>query len=195
MKIEINNLPELLADLIKKSGKTRQEIQKDTNLSNSTLTRLCSRTHGMQKHTAKVLNDYFEVPYFINYQIKNGVCVHSNIIKLNKQANKFNPGDNVLNLFNKNIFIITDIVFNKSKQEWMYKYHNEWIEEFYLKEINLEEPKITLESIASAEMEFEIPQIEVTPEESINQTIEKIDDKDSIKSILKDVVTRLIELV
>lgn len=223
MEIKINDLPELLTELIKKSGKTKQQIQRDVNLSNSTLSRLCNRHHGMQKSTAKILNDYFEVPYFVSYQIINGTCVHSNVIVPNNKGNKYKPGINVMNLFNRNIFIVTDVKFNKATQEWMYKYNNEWIEEYYLKEVILKEPKPvdtpnlkdmeelnTLDEIldevllgkepidtqeGSIPNDFVIPQIEITPEESIQSSIEKIDDKDSIKNILRDVVTRLINLL
>ena len=199
MQININDLPELLTDLIKKSGKTKQQIQDAVGLSNSTLSRLCNRRHGMQKSTAKVLNDYFEVPYFVNYQIKDGVCVHSDVIVQNNKRNKFNPGDTVMNLFNRNIFMVTEIKFNKATQEWMYKHNNEWVEELYIKGVNLEpksnEIKEEKEMKIIHEPLFEIPQIEVTPEETIKDSIEKINDKDSIKSILKDVITRLIELL
>lgn len=223
MQIKVNDLPELLTELINKSGKLRQQIQKETKLSNSTLARICNRTHGMQKNTAKILNDYFEVPYFISYQIKNGVCVHSNIIKPNKNANKFNPGDNVMNLFNKNIFMVTDVKFNKVTQEWLYKYNNEWVEEFYLKKVTLESKpngnniksvdtpsikdmenmnnldeildEVLLEKEEEVKPKYTIPQFEITPEEAITGSIEKINDKDSIKSILKDVMVRLIELL
>lgn len=231
MEIKINDLPELLTELIKKSGKTKKEIQDAVGLSNSTLSRLCNRHHGMQKSTAKLLNDYFEVPYFTSYQIKNGTCVHSDVIVPNNKGNKYAPGCNVMNLFNRNIFMVTDIKFNKAKQEWLYKYNSEWIEEQYLKEIVLKEPslkdmenlnnldkiidKVLLEKepidipngndikLIKEEKEmkiapkplFEIPQFEVTPEEAIKDSIEKIDDKDSIKNILKDVVVRLINLL
>lgn len=199
MQININDLPELLTDLIKKSGKTKQAIQDAVGLSNSTLSRLCNRRHGMQKSTAKVLNDYFEVPYFVSYQIKDGICVHSDVITLNNRRNKFNPGDTVMNLFNRETFMVTEIKFNKTKQEWMYLLNNQWIEELYIKGVNLEpksnEIKEEKEMKIIHEPLFEIPQIEVTPEETIKDSIEKIDDKDSIKSILKDVITRLIELL
>lgn len=231
MEIKINDLPELLIDLINKSGKTKQKIQEDVGLSNSTLSRLCNRRHGMQKSTAKVLNDYFEVPYFTSYRIINGTCIHSDVIVPNYKGNKFNPGDTIMNLFNRKTFMVTEIKFNKTKQEWMYLLDNQWVEEFYIKGINLETKPIKKESdlkdlenldeiidrvLLGKEPidtpnedaisytpedtmihsdEFVIPQFEVKPEESIKESIEKLDDKDSIKNILKDVVTRLINLL
>lgn len=230
MEIKINDLPEMLTELINKSGKTKQKIQEDVGLSNSTLSRLCNRSHGMQKSTAKVLNDYFEVPYFTSYRIKNGKCIHSDVVTPNYKGNKFNPGDTVMNLFNKMTYMVTEIKFNKSTQEWMYLLDNQWVEEFYIKGITLEsklikEVKSDLKDLENLDEiidrvllgepidtpkpevidtpedtminsdEFIIPQFEVKPEESIKESIEKLDDKDSIKSILKDVMIRLINLL
>lgn len=210
MEIKLQDLPKILENLIKKSGKLKRDLCKELNIGDSTLWRITTSQRGMSKPIAKLFNDYFEVPYFTPYQVKDGIFEAITTVSKCKTSNKFKPGNTVLNLLNQSKFIVTEIKFNKSKQEWVYLYNSEWIEEFYLKDTKLVSiTEITpeeyvqqakeIDTLDKDEIEepkeFVIPQIKYTPEESIKESIEKIDNKDSIKSILTDVVTRLINLL
>lgn len=211
--MELKELPQYLKKLIKGTRKTQMIISEELNIGHATLSRVLSGKQSMSKSMAKRFNDYFEVAIFYPYKIDKGNNFIPNFVIKNNRANKFNPGDTILNLLNKNTYNISEIKFNKKLQEWIYLLDNQWVEEFYIKEINLDEPKpidtleseiidtfkpitpYTSEENTTASDAFEIPQIKITPKENVMQSIEKINDKDSIKDILKDVVTRLINLL
>ena len=207
LKIELTDLPGLLKNHIKKSGLSATAIAPKIGLGHATISRLINSQQGMSSHTCKALNDFFEVAYFTPYKIKNDQFIPLDIVS-NGISNKFNKGDTVLNLLDHQLYEVKDV--KNIKKKWMYLIHDKFIEEFFLKGVeapsiedtfedkfNIQDyicPHTFMEDNESKE-EFVIPQFKVEPKESINQTIEKIDDKDSIKAILTDVVTRLINLL
>lgn len=206
LKLELTDLPGLLKTHIKKSGMSATTIAQKIGLGHATISRLINSQQGMSSKTCKILNDFFEVAYFTPYKIKNDQFIPLDIVS-NSISNKYNKGDTVLNLLDHQMYEIKDV--KNIKKKWMYLIHDKYVEEFFLKGVNapsVEEtfedkfniqecPHTFMEDNESKEEEFIIPQIKVTPEESIKDSIEKIDNKDSIKLILKDVVTRLINLL
>lgn len=197
LKINLTDLPRLLKQQIKESGMSATAIAPKLGLGHATISRLINAQQGMSSTTCKILNDFFEVAYFTPYKIKNGEYIPMDILSKNL-SNKFNKGDTVLNLLDHQLYEVKDV--KNIKKKWMYLIHDKYIEEFFLKGVEAPSVEVTFEdkfvpkTMDSTE-EFIIPQIKITPEEAIKESIEKIDNKDSIKSILTDVVTRLINLL
>ena len=213
LKLSLADLPGLLKQQIKKSGMSATSIAPKLGLGHATISRLINAQQGMSSKTCKVLNDFFEVAYFTPYKVKDNQFIPTDIVS-NGISNKFNKGDTVLNLLDHQLYEVKDV--KNIKKKWMYLIHDKFIEEFFLKGVEAPsveetfEDKFAIKPMDSAELptedyneilakepteEFVIPQFEITPEESIKDSIEKIDDKDSIKAILRDVVVRLINLL
>lgn len=213
LKLSLADLPGLLKQQIKKSGMSATSIAPKLGLGHATISRLINAQQGMSSKTCKVLNDFFEVAYFTPYKIKDNQFIPTDIVS-NGISNKFNKGDTVLNLLDHQIYEVKEV--KNIKKKWMYLIHDKFIEEFFLKgveapsiedtfedkflktpvEITVSAEKLPIEDYTEEPTEeFVIPQFKVEPEDTIKESIEKIDNKDSIKSILTDVVTRLINLL
>lgn len=214
LKLSLADLPGLLKQQIKKSGMSATSIAPKLGLGHATISRLINAQQGMSSKTCKVLNDFFEVTYFTPYKIKNDQFIPTDIVS-NGLSNKFNKGDTVLNLLDHQLYEVKDV--KNIKKKWMYLIHDKFIEEFFLKGVDAPSVEETFEDkfldttadytevIAKEPIkkaldipdgnDFIIPQIKITPEESIKDSIKHLEDKDSIKSILTDVVTRLINLL
>lgn len=139
----LNSLPFLLQKLCDEHHKTVRQVAIAAEVGESTLYRFVQGQSGLQSHTAKALNHYFEVDAFQQCIYKDGNLIKTTAKpkKYNK-ANLYNVGDVVKNLHDRMIKSIIKVKFNKEKQCWEYLLvgEQEYIEEQYLKGVRA--PKI-----------------------------------------------------
>lgn len=142
MQLELKDLGICLQKLIKDSGKTLDTISKESGVSLATLSRASRNERGMQPQTARKLNKYFKVPYFVGYQDKDGTLIPSPK-QVNKSANIYNVGDTVMSYYDHEYYNVQEIKY--IKYDWHYYIGNEWVAEEYLElapvvKANIEEP-------------------------------------------------------
>lgn len=140
MNIALEDLGKCLQKLIKDSGKTLDTISKESGVSLATLSRSARGERGMQPQTARKLNKYFKVPYFVGYQDKNGTLTLSPK-QVNKSANAYNIGDTVMSYYDHEYYNVQEIKY--IKYDWHYLIGNDWIAEEYLELAPVVEAKPT----------------------------------------------------
>lgn len=140
----LNSLPFLLQKLCDEKGKTIRQVALSSDIGESTLYRFVQGQSGLQNHTARALNHYFETDAFQPCIYRNGNLIASTSKpKKCTAANLYNVGDVVKNLHDRMIKSIIKVKFNKEKQCWEYLLVGEqdYIEEQHLKGVKV--PKIT----------------------------------------------------
>lgn len=139
----LNSLPALLQKLCDEKGKTIRQVALDAGIGESTLYRFAQGQSGLQNHTAKALNHYFETDAFQPCVYRNGNLIASTSKpKKCTAANLYNVGDVVKNLHDRTFKSIIKVKFDKEKQTWIYLLAGEqdYIEEQHLKGVKV--PKI-----------------------------------------------------
>lgn len=108
-----------LTDLIKETSISRAELSEKTGLSLSTIYRLTSGQIRMLYKHAKILNRFFRTACF-NPEEPNGEystygAKQSNVL------NEFKVGQKVIDLYNGETRVISEVYYNKSRSEWRYR--------------------------------------------------------------------------
>jgi hypothetical protein len=136
----LNSLPFLLQKLCDEKGKNVRQVALSAGIGESTLYRFAQGQSGLQNHTAKALNHYFETDAFQQCIYRDGNLIASTSKpKKCTAANLYNVGDVVKNLHDKMIKSIIKVKFDKEKQSWMYLLAGEqdYVEEQHLKSVKV----------------------------------------------------------
>lgn len=108
-----------LTDLIKETSMSRAELSEKTGLSLSTIYRLTSGQIRMLYKHAKILNRFFRTACFSPEEPNGEYSTYG--AKQSNVLNEFKVGQKVIDLYNGETRIISEVYYNKSRSEWRYR--------------------------------------------------------------------------
>ena len=167
-----------LTDLIKETNISRNELSEKTGLSLSTVYRLTTGNVRLTYKHAKILNRFFRTACFSPEEPNGEYSTYG--AKQSNVLNEFKVGQKVIDLYNGETRVISEVYYNKSRYEWRYRLIGIPFEsraEYQLdktKEYELQEPEPELEETDQMIEPIQpVQQNQMIEQEEENQQVEQ----------------------
>ena len=108
-----------LINLIEETNISRNELSEKTGLSLSTVYRLTTGKSRISYKAAKILNRFFRTACFSPEEPNGEYSTYG--AKQNNVSNEFKVGQKVIDLYNGETRVISEVYYNKSRYEWRYR--------------------------------------------------------------------------
>lgn len=159
-----------LTDLIKEANISRAELSEKTGLSLSTIYRLTSGQIRMLYKHAKILNRFFRTACFSPEEPNGEYSTYG--AKQSNVLSEFKVGQKVIDLYNGETRVISEVYYNKSRSEWRYRLVGIPFEsraEYQLDEFKGPELEETDQMIEQSQPVQQVQQVQMIEEEEKQQ--------------------------